>query len=295
MSSNNKDDYVLCMTDMAVQVFHGLVEVLSSNFSIAFVSSLAGAFGGAVAAQRIIERNKGQEAFLAEMRNSNAAIMVSFSICNTMLSLKKQHSLPLFEQFESARLALEEFEERRRAGQLNAGEGFEYVADFKTFSVPILPIDTLEDLVFHRLSVQGKQGRLLSTVSALEGAYVGLKEVLAKREILVERFKTTITKEEEAYFYFGMQMPSGHTNQEYPDNIDAIHTYVDDVIFFSSLITKDLAEHGEGLLSKEKRFSKIAPKVIGVDFGAARSAGLMPPDSAYSGWLNLVVTREETS
>lgn len=295
MNSSGKDDCVLWASGKVGEVLCILIDVLSSNFAVAFVSSFAGAVGGAIAAYWIIERNNGREAFLSEMRNTNAAIMVSFSMCNTMLSLKKQHSLPLYKQFKSTQSELAEFEKRRMSGQLNTEEPFEYVADFKTFHAPTLPIDTLENLVFQQLSVQGKNGRLLSAVSALEGVYVALKEVLIKREKLVEQFKTSIAEEEASYYYFGRQLPSGHINQEYPDNIDAIHSYVDDVIFFSFLIGRDLAEHGKYLLAKEKRFSKVAPKVTAIDFGPALSAGLIPPDSAYSGWFKAFGEREGKS
>jgi len=66
-----------------------LTTSLNSNFSIALAGSLSGAFGGAVAAQRVIERSKRREIFISELKNTNAAIMVSFSICNMILSLKK--------------------------------------------------------------------------------------------------------------------------------------------------------------------------------------------------------------
>lgn len=277
------DSFAAWLAYRATDVWCFLSAALNSNFSIALVGSAAGALGGAVAAQRVIERNKRREIFLIELRNTNAAIMVSFSICNMMLSLKKQHALPLYEQFKHDQAALKAFNERIKSGQLKAGERFEYVSDFKTFSAPAMPVDTLKDLVFNKISAHG---RPLSAVAMLEGAFIGLKEVLSKREILVERFKASITEKEAPYYYFGLQMPSGHTNQEYPDLIEAIHSYINDVIFFSSLVCNDLTEHGNRLRSKEKKFAKKAPKVNTANFSTACASELMPSTTDYSGWLN---------
>ncbi len=273
----------MAFIELASEIWRFLSTALNSKFSIAFVGSLAGAFGGAVAAQRIIERSKRREIFLKELRSTNAAIMVSFSICNIMLSQKKQHSLPLYEQFKKDQERIEEFSEKRELGKLKPGEKFEYVADFKTFSAPAMPVDTLKDLVFNNISAHG---RVLSTTSVLMGSFAGLKEVLLKREALVEQFKTIIPEDEAAYYYFGLQLPTGHTSQEYPDIIEAIHSYVNDVIFFSSLICSDLMEHGEKLRAKEKRFAKNAPKINTADFNTPEASGLMPPKQDYQSWLD---------
>ncbi|MEK6777597.1 MAG: hypothetical protein AABY87_12090 [bacterium] len=284
------NSFVAWLVDITADVWCSLSAVLNSNFSIALVGSLAGAFAGAVAAQRVIERNKQLEIFLSELRNTNAAIMVSFSICNIMLSLKKQHSLPLYEQFKHDQAAQKSFTEKHESGQLKAGEKFEYVADLKTFSVPAMPVDTLKDLVFNKVSAHG---RPLCAVAMLEGAFIGLKEVLSTREILVEQFKTAISEEAVPYYYFGLRMPSGHTNQEYPDLIEAMHSYINDVIFFSSLLCNDLMEHGNRFRSQEKKFAKKAPKVNTADFSTPRASELMPPSSEYSDWLNGFIESNE--
>ena len=70
----------------------------------------------------------------------------------------------------------------------------------------------------------------LSAISSLEGSYVGLCEVLSKREKLVEQFKV-IKENEVQYYYFGLTLPTGHTNQEYSDVIEAIHSPASESIF----------------------------------------------------------------
>ena len=59
---------------------------LNSQFASSLIGALAGAFAGAWAAKKIADRGKLQEQLLAQIRNTNAAIIVSFSICNTALA-----------------------------------------------------------------------------------------------------------------------------------------------------------------------------------------------------------------
>ena len=63
----------------------------NSKFVTAALGALAGAAGGAYAAQRIAERAKVREQLLQEARNSNAAIDLAHQICSTYLGLKEQH------------------------------------------------------------------------------------------------------------------------------------------------------------------------------------------------------------
>lgn len=80
---------------------------------------------------------------------------------------------------------------------------------------------------------------------------------------------------------------TGDTNQEYPDLVAAIHSYVDDIAFFSALLCTDLIEHGNSVhAAYTKRFGKGAPKVSTVNFSVPRQKGLIPPDAQYADWLN---------
>ena len=63
---------------------------LGTGFFIALVGAGAGAFGGALGAQIISEKIRRKADFLEEIRSTNAAIVVAFSICNSYLALKDQ-------------------------------------------------------------------------------------------------------------------------------------------------------------------------------------------------------------
>jgi hypothetical protein len=80
---------------------------------------------------------------------------------------------------------------------------------------------------------------------------------------LVHRFASgAIPAEHVPNYYFGMPLPSGDTNQEYPDLVGALHSYVDDISFFSTVLCGDLIEHGNRAHADfTKQFRKGAPKV----------------------------------
>jgi bifunctional pyridoxal-dependent enzyme with beta-cystathionase and maltose regulon repressor activities len=88
----------------------------NSNFITSLVGALAGAGAGALAAQHIVERSKLRDELLREMRNTNAAIALAFSVTNTFLALKHQHIKALKENFDKQLAELEDFKQNRQEG-----------------------------------------------------------------------------------------------------------------------------------------------------------------------------------
>jgi hypothetical protein len=98
----------------------------NSVFFTAIAGSLAGAFGGAYAAQRIAEKSRDKNEVLKEIRNTNAAIIVAFSICNTLISAKKQHVRALKAGFDNLKTEL--------SNRQPLGGVFSFQADFRTLN-----------------------------------------------------------------------------------------------------------------------------------------------------------------
>ena len=261
----------------------------NSAFVIAFVGGLTGALGGALGAQHIIERGSRRTELLRELRNTNAATMVGFSIVNAALALKNQHVRPLFEKFHADKAALAKFEVDRAAGRLSPGAQFTLVTDLRSFPAPVVPIDTLKTLVFDKISAQG---RALALVSVIEQSLVGLHNAIRQRDEMCRRFQSgAVPSQQLPNYYFGRPLQSG-TNQEYPDLVDAIHEYVDDLAFFAALLCEDLNSHGEALRTTlADKFWKEAPKATAADFSGPRKSGLLPPDANYADWLKAFATK----
>lgn len=265
---------------------------LNASFSIAFIGGLTGAFGGALGAQRIVERTRQREEWLRELRNTNAATMVAFSACNAALATKKQHTEPMRRKFNEAKEALRRFQAERASGQRQGNAEYHGELDLKVFPAPVVPMETLKDLVFQKLSAVG---RPLALVAVLEQSLAGARDAVAKREALVRRFAAgEIPEHLTAHFYFGLKMPNGHINQEHTDLIECVYSYVDDIAFFAALLCTDLMHHGEQLrVAYVKRYGKDAPRVSTVDFAGPKSSGLLPPDSQYNDWLHAFAKPDE--
>lgn len=269
--------------DLLSQAIKLICEFLNSSFVIAFVGGLVGALGGALGAQHIIERSNRRSEIVRELRSTNAGIMVSFSIVTAALALKKQHVRPMYEKFNAHKAEFELFKQAHLAGRIPRNTQFPFLADLNSFPAPLAPIDTLKDLVFEKVTAQG---RALALVSVIEQTLVGLRDSVAHRERLIEKFKSgDIPNEHVPYYYFGLPLQGG-TNREYPDLIQVIHEYLDDLAFFSMLLCEDLAAHGNSIRSVfSKKYGKGAPKVSSVDFSSPKKAGLIPAEELYSDWL----------
>lgn len=259
-------------------------DALNANFTIAFVGGLTGAVGGALGAQYIAERMKRREERIREIRNTNAAIMTCFSICNATLMVKKQHVEPMRIEFEKQKENLKLFMQSNAAGNGLKNQVYEMTADLRLFPAPVVPIDTLKTLVFEKISAYG---RPLALVSVLEQSLTGLAQAIAHRGRLIQRFQSNaIPKERFAHHYFGLRQVSGETDQEYSDTVSVISSYTDDVAFFSSLLCQDLIKHGEKVRALvAKPSDKSVPKVSKADFSGPKAKGLLPSDKNYADWL----------
>lgn len=269
-------------------------EAIKSFANSAFVTSLlgalAGAFAGATAAQRIAELSKHREELLREMRNTNAAIALAFGVCNTFLSLKKQHVKSLKENYDVQKASLLEFNRKRKTGEIQRDVAFKFQADLQTLQPQALPMDTLRIVVFERLSIVGRPLNLVVTLTQTAQC---LEESLAKRNTLIEGYKTEFAKDSQglAPLYFGLPYGEGHIDLGYPGTIDAIYSQTDDGIFFSNLLCKDLHDHGERLSDEfKKKFKDDPPRISEVDFTTASAAGLMPDEKNYVDWVKAFVT-----
>ena len=266
----------------AQPVYKWLLCILNSNFTAA----LAGALGGALAAQRIGDRAKQRETLLQEIRATNASIMLTFTICNAALSLKSLQVKDIYDAYSKTKREYDDIREKRAAGALPRGQEFELRADLRTLQMPVVPIDLLQSKVFDEISAAR---RTLALTSSLAGALDSLSEIIKMRNALVERYRSLGEAEQIQLpaFYFGLPYGSGHLNTEFPDTIEALHKLTDDVIFFSELIGKDLADHGNKILLKYKKFTRRSEeKISSLNYDMARNKGLMPDAKKYSEWLS---------
>jgi len=240
---------------------------------------MIGAGVGAYAAQFIVEKIKLKESLIKEIRITNNAIALSFEICNTFLSLKKQWVRDLHANYNRQR---EEFLAAKAA--MPGGPIYEFQADLTTISAPPVFIDRLSRIVLDEISV-GTKTILLTTT--LTRAVATLGEVMQRRNEIIETLKsqTPIPQPILIRAYFGQPDINGHIDDTYPNTIANMHAMIEDCIYFSSELSKELSKHGKKLKNK---YGSKAPDVNSPDFQKAIDEGLMPNENDYKDWNEIL-------
>ena len=140
-----------------------------------------GAFAGAFAASRA--HNK--RTIVAELNALNAAHELSVAIANIFLALKRQHVVPLKENFERIRDA--NHQTMVKAGTQLAP--FHFTADMRSLTLPATPQVALEKMIFEKTLVRG---RALAALVTLVGAIDGLAISIKARNEMIENRRTTM-------------------------------------------------------------------------------------------------------
>jgi hypothetical protein len=270
-------------SDTAAQLGAWLWQYANSNFFIACVTAFASAFAGAYGAQFIVNRTEHKRRLLEEIRCTNAATIVAFSITNSFCALKNQHVRSLKNNFDKQRNEHETFGREKAQGYLPSQQQFEIQADFQTLAPVQVPIELLHTFLFEKVSVTGLP---LMAVVTLSQCIDGLNTSLDKRNDFVAESKkrSPIPHGELESIYFGAPDKNGRIDRTYPDTIDAISSYTDDCIFFSKLLGDVLMEHGRKL---GKLYGRKSPRIHKLDFTKAEKNGLIPDKNVYANWLNM--------
>lgn len=256
---------------------------LNSAFISAFLSALAGAGLGVLGAQSLAERSSRRKELLEALRQANALIVLSTTISNQALSLKKQQVSPLSKTY---------FEERKDAETTNEillnGGVPEKRVSFKAEMVHItpltVPIEALKNLTY---SAQLMPGRALALVAMVEQSLTELSHALSMRSQQIEIFRTQdLPAGLFVQNYFGIKRKDGNTDSLFHDSMVAIAQYLDDVAFFSAELSEDLQAHATQVREKLLALTKDAGIVSTVDFSGPRKSGLMPPREKYENWLS---------
>lgn len=251
------------------------------NWSLAtpIVGSLAAAFFGAYTAQRIIERRETRQRLSKEIRSTSVATTLAIHIANSCIAMKKQHIKRLHESYHrDKKQVLEILSTPSINGQRRE---FNYKPDLEYLPVLELPTEHLQRIVADEISVVARPLLLPSIIRQVVRSQA---DSVASRNGMLEEFKkANLGHHEFAALYFGLPTPRGVDNI-YGANLDALHTYTDDCIYFSVRLTNDLVEHGRGLRTNfEKRYKEKAPRVTTADFSTIEK-GLIPPESNYADW-----------
>ena len=268
-----------------------VLDIFNSAFVISLAGAALGAFAGAYGGQRIVERGKLRGELLQEIRNTNAATMLAFTICNAAIGVKGQHVKNLTENFERDRTAAIAFLAKTKEGKRRPDEIFEFRADFRTLPSLDGPIGLLQWQVYDKISITG---RPLAAVSVLATTIADLNSIIEHRNRLIASYRATSAETSTAAImplYFGLPLPGGHLDETYPDLMAAIRSKTDDAIFFSKLVGLDLFTHATNTRDQfKKRFGQRQTIAVSKpDFSVVEKGGLMPDEAEYADWTKAFV------
>ena len=262
--------------------------VAELNFTTALIGSLAGAFGGAWAAQRIAEKSKLREDLLKEIRHTNAASSMVYGIANAHLGLKSQHIQALQDNYLEEMARFELFEKARAAGTVPPRQIFNVNADLQTLKPLYSPVDQIQRLMFDQISITGAA---LFVLPILLATMQSLNESLEDRNRLVEEWKANKPKNL-VQLYLGLP-DENVVDQRYKMLVEAIYRQTDDVIAFSTMIGDALYDHAIAQRKKlRERFKIEGPVVTKIDF--SRFSKFIPPAKEYENFAKMFELKKAT-
>lgn len=253
--------------------------LLNSSFLSAIVGALAGTFGSVY----IIERIKNRRSILEEIRNTNAAIMIVFGITNLYFGIKNQHVISMYEKYQKSR---EEVLDKIKSAKGNQNiKEIRFHADLQALEPLPINLDSLEKLIFERISLNG---RPLAAFSALFLSMNTLNAMLNKRNSLLNTYRTNPPRNPEESkklvdSYFGFIDEYGNGDGTFQSLTEGVYRHTDDCIFFSMLLIKDLVARG---LELKKSYGRNAPKVNSPKFDSDKTQKLIPKAEEYEDWAN---------
>ncbi len=264
--------FMLCATPVwfTPEVRSALLEYKEAF--IALTVAIVGAISGAFGAQYLNEQNQHRIALTHEMRNTNAAIITTFSIFNSVLNLRSQHIEKFRDNFYITKGNLEILFREEGPGQTISLQ----------IPVPSLqPIafqtETLRNLIFDKISPLSRPLALTNiigeTLDSLNLAIEQRNEMIARLQAAPQQLKVPL--------YLGYELPEGGVDNTYADTVDMMHSSTVDVMWFTKRLCLDLIKHAEHL----KRELKDSSIRIARPLFESIDPVYLPKDERYQDWL----------
>ena len=243
----------------------------------ALISAGFGAGIGAWMAGRIARSAKLRDELLAELRSIDVAITLCISVIDMAGSLKKQHVLGLLSKYESdlARFADYKAAERRE-------DPFPMSINHFKFQTIAPPTVELQSLILKNMSMSPNG---VKSIIALSDAVGNLNGMIDTYNALLEMFRNRSLPAGFAPEHYYLALPvGGVVNNEYGSAVQGIATYTDDIIFFACKLSDCLTSRGIQARDRYEELSGEKRLIRRVD-SIGENAALIPPDSAYEGWM----------
>lgn len=260
------------------------VESVAIALGGAVIGTFGGAYGGAVAAEQIAAKKARRARIEQEIRDTNAAIELSFTVCSLCIGLKSQHVQQLVAEFLRQQQIVHKVCADMERGIVPTSEQMEIgFVDHLVLENLWLPTSRLEQTVLEKINARGRISQLAISVAR---CVEGLDDSISKRNALIERYLDgSIKSEEKQYRTFGYPMKDGSVDMTYSNLTVGLLAKTDNCIYFSKQLCARLSEHGKEIKrTSPRRLQKSLPKVLRADFEHPSQRHLMPDPKEFSGW-----------
>lgn len=269
------------MSSLPVVVEH-VLRFANSAFVTSLIGAGAGALAGAYAAQRLVERAAERKELLAEIRNTNAGIMLAFAVWNPAYGLKKQHVAAMYKEYSEQHAAAHEYERKRASTLVNLGMPPDFTANLRELPLLDPPVGALQSHVYDKVSVTG---RPLLVVPTLVHSVSQLAATMTKRNALIPELQKLEGMVGFSVRYFGLPVAMRPQDTVYPDTMEGMRVLLDSILFLSKLLCEDLLDHGRAVNAKLSSTGyRPLPRLSDPDFEQAEREGLAPDEAEFPSW-----------
>lgn len=244
-----------------------LKDFLNSNFSTAFF----GAAGGALAIF-ILDWFRRQRLVLADI---NASIGVLTSLSNTLLNMKKQHTMPMLRSYQNNVNEFQIADTVRKYSGTKEQTVLEIPMYMKRFHCPELHFDLPMDRIF---TLTDRVPQIVPIISQTKRSVGEVQNMCAVWNEQVERMKS-LSQEEKIPAYFGFRTSPDMQDTYFPDTVHNVSKSVDDSLFFIGKSVNALRKLGEKTLPFWLRKKIAKSEVTNKEYKA-----LLPPEDHLDGW-----------
>lgn len=245
----------------------------TSYFIETALVAAAGAYFGAVGAQKAINRENQFRRRFEAINAANSAHSLAFTIINDAASLKIRHYLPQLKAFNRNKSLIVENNSKVSPIKVEI--------DFQSMPSICLPVSTLESIVYGKLSLNG---RPLAALAQLVQAEHTLKNLMESHESI--RLELQNGDPSQAPIkYFGLASHAGKDDR-FAHLCGHLVDVADDLIFFAGIFSDDILDYANQVRSKARRSDrKTLPAVNKPTEIIEGHEEFMPDRERYEPWL----------
>lgn len=253
-----------------------------TELPIPVVSTFAAAFAGAYGAQWLAESKRKFDSSLGEFRSTNSSIHISFQICNTLLSIKEQHTQKIKSQLDRCRAIASSQRNDPKVATGNSPINLEI--EFHQFGMPAISTNRLSEILFNNISTN--RGISIAFMQ-LELCVLELKRLFEERNAWITKHRDRPQRDDEfsATRYLGIPDRHGDIDQTYPMLVEAINDCNDSAIFFAKKLADLLVCHAKYLRSQ---YGDQFPKLQSISWAEAEEKNLLPDENGFEKWSKIL-------